>query len=213
MAAYEFGLSYILVGMLVCLVFVAISDWSASNSAIFIYDGFELGERKKFCLADLISVTEAVGNRNDDLFAVKGIALKKEELVGALCRYFGVRGKDGLIADELLYALYIADKEDVIFVRDGFLTRIFSSDVVAARKVYDSWVADGGIKLASDSERFLSVNKIALLRDAASPGLRTVALSSKSERLEFLSTLGVFSSENAMALLGVLNGSLKVIAF
>jgi hypothetical protein len=213
MTAYEFGLSYILVGILVCLVFVAISDWSLSNSTIFIYDRFELGDRKKFCMADLISVTVAVENRNDDLFAVGGIALEKEEMVGALCKYFGIRGRDGLTADELLYALHVADKEGEIFVRGGLLTRAFHSDVLAARKVYDSWVAGGGVKLASGPGRFLKANKISLLGGVASSGSSAVALLSKSERLEFLSALDVFSNENAKVLLGVLNGGLKVMAF
>ena len=213
MTAYLFGLSYILVGILVCLVFVAVSDWSASNSTVFIYDSSDLGNRKKFEMDDLISVIDAVEKQNDDMFAVKGIALKKVELVGALCKYFGIRGKDSLIADEMLYALSVADKEDVIFAREGLLTRRVNSEALAARRIYDSWVADGGVKLASDTERFLEANKLFLLRSAAGRGLGTVVLLSTNERQQFLSTLGVFSHETAKVLLGILDGGLKVVAF
>ena len=212
MAAYAFGLSYILVGILVCLVFVAVSDWGASNSTIFIYDEFELGDKKEFDVADLLSATEAAEKRNDDMFAVKGIALKTAELAEALCRHIGIHGKESLVVDELLYALSIADKEGLIFVRGGLLTRGFNPRALAARRIYDAWAADDSIKLAPGPDKFLETNRIGL-RGGGAADLREVTLMPASERPDFLSMLETFSCEGAKALLSVLDGRLKVVVF
>ena len=192
------GLFYIVFGLAICLSLAVVSEWRLSNGSIFIHEDCELGLRIRFgpdVLQELVKIAE---ERNDDTLVLRHAAVTAEDVQKSAHRYFRA-AKQSMLKDELLYAFGAASEKICPDAKS-----------MVARSLYELWVKNGDLKIATGVTNFLKKNNAVLLDDldGGLMGGAVMLLSGQGEHLQ--SIVGTFSPSNAVLLLSLLNGSIKV---
>ena len=203
---------YIAIGGIAFLAIVTLSDRSASNHGLPVYEKVDIRESRRFDADSLSSVIRDVQKRNNNIFILKDGALRREEILDALSRYFGGLDNYAALGDELNYLLFSFNLKHEILLSNGSIANVdCGRHALAARHLYDLWVSGKDVRTSRTNEKLLLANGVAILSCGGKLNGRVFLPLSLKERLLFESGICRFSTESAVLMLSIISGSLRVV--